>query len=257
MPQTYETVTVRIDDDGRIVRLSFDTATRGNVITAKLLEELHAALTEIEAMAPRVLILSGTEKSFSRGAAIDDIKDMGPAFREYIASEFKLFKRVDELPFVTIAQLTGIVIGNGAELSLACDFRIAAESASFTLPEVAIGFVAPAQRLTRLVGIGKAKEILLGATMLGAEEAGRLGIFTRVVPDAELADATSAFAADFAAKPPIAIRVTKEGIARAFDFAGADYLAEEEAAYMTYQTADVKEGFAAMAQKRKPVFTGK
>ncbi len=257
MSGRYETAAISADEDSGVVRLSFDTATRGNVITARLLDDMHAALTEIEAMSPRVLVLAGTEKSFSRGAAIDDIKGMGPAFRHYIALEFDLFKRVDNLPFITIAQLTGIVIGNAAELALACDFRIAAESASFCLPEVAIGFVAPAQRLCRLVGIGKAKEILLGAAMLKADEALRHGIFTRVVPDGELGGAVSAFAAEFAEKPPIAVRVTKAGIARAFDFDGADYLAEEEAAYMTYQTRDVKEGFAALAEKRKPVFTGK
>lgn len=257
MSGSYETIRLVVEDEGRVVRLSFDTATRGNVITPKLLDEMHAALDEVEALAPRVLVISGTEKSFSRGAALDDIKDMGAAFKGYIESEFALFKRVDEMPFVTIAALTGIVIGNAAELSLACDFRIAAESSSFSLPEVAIGFVAPAQRLCRIVGIGKAKEILLGAAMLKADEAHRLGILTRVVPDADLNEAVAAMAAEYAQKPPIAIRVTKEGIARAFDFAGADFKSEEEAAFMTYQSADTREGFAAIAEKRKPVFTGK
>lgn len=253
----YETVTVTEIDGGKIVRLTFDTQTRGNVITPKLLEEMHDALTEIERKAPRVLVLKGTDKSFSRGAAIDDIRDMGDPFRDYIASEFRLFKRIDELPFVTIAALTGIVIGNAAELSLACDFRIATDTSSFSLPEVAIGFVAPAQRLCRYVGIGRAKEILLGAKMLSAAEALELGILTRTVAEADLEATVQAWAAEYADKPPIAIRVTKEGIAEAFDFSGADYLKEEEAAFMTYRTADVREGFAALAEKRKPVFTGK
>src|SRR5690606_29821330 len=153
------------EKDGQIVRLAFDTQTRGNVITPKLLEEFHAALDEIVAMNPRVLIISGTEKSFSRGADIDTIKSMGPAFQAYVASEFKLFDIVDRLPFITVAALTGIVIGNAAELSLACDFRIAAESSTFTLPEVAIGFVAPAQRISRYLGIGQVKDFLLNARM--------------------------------------------------------------------------------------------
>jgi len=253
---TYETVTVTELDGGKVVRLGFDTKTRGNVITPKLLEEMHDALSAIERAAPRVLILKGTDKSFSRGAAIDDIRDMGDPFRDYIASEFSLFKRIDELPFVTIASLTGIVIGNAAELSIACDFRIATDTSSFSLPEVAIGFVAPAQRLCRFVGIGRAKEILLGAKMLPAAEALELGLFTRTVAEGELDATVDAWAAEYADKPPIAIRVTKEGIARAFDFGGADFLREEEAAFMTYGTADVKEGFAALAEKRKPVFTG-
>lgn len=257
MAGIYETVTVTESDGGKIVKLSFDTKTRGNVITPKLLDEMHDALTLIERDPPRVLILKGTDKSFSRGAAIDDIRDMGAPFRDYIASEFRLFKRIDELPFVTIAALTGIVIGNAAELSLACDFRIATDTSSFSLPEVAIGFVAPAVRLCRFVGIGRAKEILLGAKMLSAAEALELGILTRTVPESELDATVDTWAAEYADKPPIAIRVTKEGIARAFDFGGADYLQEEEAAFMTYGTADVKEGFAALAERRKPVFIGK
>ena len=253
----YQTIKLTPDASGHVLRLSFDTATRGNVITALLLQEFHAAIAEAVRLKPRVLILSGTAKSFSRGADIDTIKSMGPAFQDYIASEFKLFDVVDRLPFVTIAALTGLVIGNAAELALACDFRIAAESSSFALPEVSIGFVAPAQRLTRFVGIGVAKEILLGGRFLKADEAKQLGLVTKVAPDADFEATLAAFAADYAAKPPLAIKVTKEGIATAFGYGPDGYAGEELAAYLTYQSADVKEGFAALAEKRPPVFTGK
>lgn len=253
----YQTVTLTEHDDGKTVELAFDTKTRGNVVTPTLLEEMHDALTAIERRTPRVLILRGTDKSFSRGAAIDDIRDMGAPFREYIASEFRLFERIDELPFITIAALTGIVIGNAAELALACDFRIATDTSSFTLPEVSIGFMAPAQRLSRFVGIGRAKEILLGAKVLSAAEALDLGIFTRVVAEADFDPTIKAWASEYAEKAPIAMRVTKEGIAGAFGFAGADFAKEEENAFMTYGSADVREGFAALDEKRKPVFTGK
>ncbi|GGA79066.1 hypothetical protein GCM10011385_36530 [Nitratireductor aestuarii] len=257
MQGTYELIKISGEKDGQIVRLSFDTQTRGNVITPKLLEEFHAALDEIVAMNPRVLIISGTEKSFSRGADIDTIKSMGPAFQAYVASEFKLFDIVDRLPFITVAALTGIVIGNAAELALACDFRIAAESSTFTLPEVAIGFVAPAQRITRYLGIGQVKDFLLNARMWKAAEAHQHGLITKVVGDAEFEAGLQAFAAELADRPPLALNVTKQGIATAYGFGPADYRGEEHWAYATYLTDDVQEGFAALAEKRKPVFTGR
>jgi enoyl-CoA hydratase/carnithine racemase len=257
MFSSYETITLTADRDGKIVRLAFDTKTRGNVITAVLLDELHRALAAVTAMKPRVLILAGTEKSFSRGADIDTIKAMGADFKHYIASEFKLFDAVERLPFVTIAALTGIVIGNAAELALACDFRIATETASFSLPEVAIGFMAPAQRLARFVGIGVAKDILYNARMLKAEEARQYGLVTRVIAESEFAAGVEAFAGELADRPPIALAATKQGVAHAYGFGASDYAGEEHWAYVTYQTDDVKEGFASLSEKRKPVFTGK
>jgi enoyl-CoA hydratase/carnithine racemase len=122
---------------------------------------------------------------------------------------------------------------------------------------VAIGFVAPAQRISRILGMGAAKEFLLAARMMAADEALRSGVFTRVYPESEFEAGLAAFAAEFAAKPPIAIRVTKEGIARAYRFAAADYEAEKEAAWMTFCSEDAKEGFAALSEKRPPVFKGR
>jgi len=255
--RTFETITLKSERNGHIVRLSFDTKTRGNVMTAKLLEEFHQALDDVIAAKPRVLVISGTDKSFSRGADIDTIKSMGTKFRDYVASEFKLFDRIDRLPFISVAALTGIVIGNASELALACDFRLAAESSSFSLPEVAIGFVAPAQRLARYVGIGVAKDFLLNARMWKAEEARQHGLVTKVIPDAEFAAGLASFVEELADRPPYALAVTKQGIATAYGFGSADYKGEEHYAYATYLTEDVKEGFAALAEKRKPVFTGK
>lgn len=257
MAKVFETITITSIHDGKIVRLAFDTQTRGNVITQKLLEEFHEAIDEVLAMKPRVLILSGTEKSFSRGADVETIKSMGPSFQHYVQSEFKLFDVVDRLPCITVAALTGIVIGNAAELALACDFRIAAESSSFSLPEVAIGFVAPAQRLARYVGIGVAKDFLLNAKMWKAEEACSHGLLTQVFPDAEFEAGLAGFAAELADRAPLALAVTKQGIATAYGYGSSDYKGEEHWAYATYQTDDVKEGFAALTEKRKPVFTGK
>jgi enoyl-CoA hydratase/carnithine racemase len=251
--------TVRLTSlhDGHIARLDLDTGTPHNVITSAALDDIRAALDHVIANPPRVLIIAGRRENFSRGAAVDEISGLGADFRRYIDREFALFSAVEALPFVTIAALTGTTIGNAAELTLACDFRIATEAARFSLPEVAIGFVAPAQRLCRYVGLGVAKDILLGARLLGAEEALRLGLFSRVVPEAEFEAKLLEFAVEFAGKPPIAIRVTKEGIAHAYGFAGADYDMERKAAWDTYQSDDVKEGFASLRERRRPVFQGR
>jgi len=253
----FGTVRISRESGGHLARLSFDTGTPHNVITSALLEDFFAALERLKADAPRVLVIAGRRENFSRGASLDEIKGLGEGFRTYIEREFELFSAVENLPFVTIAAMTGITIGNAAELALACDFRVATDRARFSLPEVAIGFVAPAQRISRILGMGAAKEFLLAGRMMAADEALRSGVFTRVYPESEFEAGLTAFAAEFAAKPPIAIRVTKEGIARAYRFAAADYEAEKEAAWMTFCSEDGKEGFAALSEKRPPVFKGR
>lgn len=257
MTETIGAVRLEPQHDGQIVRMTFDTGTPHNVITLAALGDLETGIERVAKLAPRVLILAGRRENFSRGAAIEEIAGMGEPFKGYIAREFDLFSRVEALPFLTVAAMTGIVIGNAAELALACDFRFANDKARFSLPEVAIGFVAPAQRLTRIVGMGVAKDLLFNARMLGAEEALRLGIFTRVVGEAEFDAGLSEFAVELAAKPPISVRRTKEGIAHAYRFAHADYEGEKRAAWETYVSEDGKEGIAAVRARRKPVFKGR
>lgn len=257
MTNAYKYLRLTSERDGMVVRLAFDTGKPANAITVELLAELHHAIDAVALLSTRVLVFAGRAENFSRGADIDQIRSLGPAFRAYIDSEFELFRKVEALPFVTIAAINGTCIGNAAEFALACDFRIAAEGARFALPEVAIGFVGPAQRLIRYVGLSVAKDLLLGARILGAEDALRLGLFTRVLPAADFAAGLDAFANEFADRPPIAIRVTKEGIALAMRFAEANYAAEQDAAWMTYGTEDVAEGFAALKERRPAVFKGR
>jgi enoyl-CoA hydratase/carnithine racemase len=255
--QSAKDIDVSFRNDGQIAWLTFDTHSPSNAFTLNLLQEFHAALDEITKHAPRVLVVVGRPENFTRGADIKQIEGMGERFKDYIVLEFDLFHRIESLPFVTAAALRGVCIGNGAELALACDFRIAAASSRIGLPEVSIGFVGPALRLCRYVGIGIAKEMLLGARMLDAETALRHGLVTRVVPDGEFEKGVLDFAAEYAERPPIAIRVTKEGIARAFQIEQADDAPEREAAYLTYCSEDGKEGFASFRERRRPVFKGR
>ncbi len=250
-------MTLSREADGQIARLVFDGGHPHNVITSAMLDDIRGGIDSLAAEPPRVLVIAGRQENFSRGAAVEEIEGLGDAFKEYIAREFDLFSAVEDLPFVTVAAMTGITIGNAAELALACDFRIATDRARFSLPEVAIGFVAPAQRICRILGMGAAKDFLLGARMWTADEALQKGVFTRVFPEAEFEAGLSAFAAEFAAKPPMAIRVTKEGIAKAYGFKSADYNAEKAAAWQTYRSEDVAEGFASLREKRPPVFNGR
>jgi enoyl-CoA hydratase/carnithine racemase len=256
MDATFGTVTVTRGGEGHIARLTFDGGHPHNVLTSAMLDDIRAGLEDVTNNPPRVLVLAGRTENFSRGAALEEIVAMGDEFRTYIAREFDLFSAVEALPFVTIAAMTGLTIGNAAELALACDFRIAAERARFTLPEVAIGFVAPAQRISRILGMAAAKDFLLGSRMWSADEALKHGVFTKVLPEAEFEAGLAAFAAEFAAKAPLAVRLTKEGIAKAYGFASADYEGEKTAAWDTYCSEDAKEGFAAIREKRPPVFRG-
>jgi enoyl-CoA hydratase/carnithine racemase len=250
-------VSVSRDADGHVARLAIDSGHPHNVITSAMLEDIRAGLDDVVAAPPRVLVLAGRKENFSRGAALEEITGLGEAFKSYIAREFELFSAIENLPFVTVAALSGIVIGNAAELALACDFRIATDRTRFSLPEVSVGFVAPAQRISRILGMGAAKEFLLGARMWTADEALRQGVFTRVFPEAEFDAGLEAFAQEFAGKPPLAIKVTKEGIARAYRFKEADYESEKAAAWLTYCSEDSKEAIAALGEKRPPRFTGR
>ena len=242
--------------DGQIVRLAFDTGSPANALTMELLDEFHRTIAEIRRHSPRVLIITGRADNFSRGADLKKLPEMGEEFKSYIASEFDLFGIIDDLPFITIAALTGTCIGNAAEMVLACDFRLATQSAKFSLPEVAIGFIAPSQRIRRFLGIGVVKEILLDARMLSAEDCKSLGLVTRVFADAEFDASVLAFAEEYAERAPLAMRATKKGIALSYGYGHADYSHEREAAYATYCSDDGKEGFASIREKRKPVFRG-
>jgi enoyl-CoA hydratase/carnithine racemase len=244
--------------DGDVAWLSFRSGTAMNVITTRLLELLHIAIDEVEAAPPRVLMIVGRKESFSAGADLSALRAMDEAnYAAFIKSEYELFRRIDGLPFLTVAVVAGACIGNAAELTLACDFRIAAEGCRWGLPETKVGFPAPMQRLARFVGIGKAKELVYYGKVLKAKDAHDIGLLSSVVLDEHLMSEAEALAWRLAKFAPIATMRTKAAINRVYRI-DEDFDEEELASALhCFQSQDFTEGADAVLERRAPEFAGR
>ena len=251
--------TITVDHDGPVARLRFQSEHPANVFTLPMLKEMSARVAEIAGDGKtRVLAITGTESTFSGGADLQSILDMDEeTYLDYVRTEYALFRAIEVLPLVTVAVLPGgACVGNAAEIAIACDFRVAADSVRIGWPEIHVGFIAPSQRLARFVGIGRAKEILLTGRLLRAPEARELGLLTTVVPAAEVSDAADKLIASLAQRAPVAVRVTKAGIERAYSFPAENPGLEVAGAAESYATDDCREGATAILERRAPVFVG-
>jgi enoyl-CoA hydratase/carnithine racemase len=244
-------------DDLGIATLRFTTGSPANTMNLPFVEAWLELTRELAARDDiRVLVIRGPEGQFSGGADLKRAAELDAAqWEHYIRSEFALFAEIDALPFVTIAVLDGVCLGNGAELALACDLRLAAERARFGLPETAVGFQGPAQRITRYVGIGTAKRLLYEGVILGADESRDLGIVQWVAPTAELDAVARSTAERYAALPPVAVRETKRNLAVAYELPPEDN--EIKSSLVTGNSEDALEGRNAFFEKRAPVFRGR
>ncbi|HBD90469.1 MAG TPA: enoyl-CoA hydratase [Gemmobacter sp.] len=256
----YETLIVEIEDYIALIRLNRPDAL--NALNSKLLSELSDALKAADADdAVRCIIITGSEKAFAAGA---DIKEMSEkSFVEMFSSDF--FAAESEAIVRTrkpvIAAVSGYALGGGCELAMACDFIIASDTAKFGQPEIKLG-VAPgmggSQRLTRAVGKAKAMDMCLTGRMMGAEEAERSGLVSRIVPAAELLDDALKTAANIAAMPPMAAMVNKEMVNIAFETGLAHGLLTERRMFQILTaTEDKKEGMTAFVEKRPGVWKGR
>ena len=234
--------TVNVTQDGAVTTLQFESDHPANVFTLPLLEELTLQIEKLSTDGScRALIIKGRDKIFSGGADLTSIQAMDPhTYRTYVEVEYHLFRQVELLPFI-----------------MACDLRVASDRAKIGWPELNVAFDAPAQRLARFVGIGRAKEIIFSARLLRADEAHALGLLTTVVTPDELADATREAATLYASRPPIGVRLTKENIERAYPFPMGNASLEIDAAAQAFATADFQEGADAVLNRRDPVFTGR
>jgi enoyl-CoA hydratase/carnithine racemase len=254
------TVTLERTPDGRVAILRFASDHPMNVFTADTLAAMREKVAEVAAdRAVRVLIIIGKDTVFSGGADLTYLGSLDDeAYRHYIATEYALFAEVEELPLVTVAALAGPCVGNATELALACDFRICTTDTRIGLPEMKVGFVSPAQRLTAYVGIGKAKELIYGGRLVPAAEALELGLVTTVTDD--LLGELERASARYASWSAYAFPFTKAGIHRGYapptDGPGRAYDAEEQAAaFATFRGPDFAEGAAAALEGRRPRFT--
>jgi enoyl-CoA hydratase/carnithine racemase len=258
----FTSLTIAEDGPYRIVTLA--RPERMNALSRVLLEEIQAAFVELaQDRNVRVVILTGTgDKAFCAGADLKERQGMSEnEVRALLGLYRRSFRAIDHCPKPVVAAINGVALGGGFEVALACDLRVAAPSALVGLPETSLAVIPGAggtQRLSRLVGPGRAKELILMAKKLTATEALAQGLVTAVANEGEpVVDAAKRLSAPLAAGAPIAYAAAMEAVDVGFerDFeAGLDL---ENLCYeRTLVSADRREALAAYAEKRKPVFRG-
>jgi len=231
-----------------------------NALNLQLMAELRDALKGLDADdSVRVIIITGNEKAFAAGA---DIKQMAnkTAIDMLKADQFSTWDQIRKTTKPLIAAVSGFALGGGCELAMTCDMIIASETAKFGQPEIKIGVIPGAggtQRLTRAIGKARAMEMVLTGNFISAEEAKAYGLVNKVVPIELYLDEATKLAAQIATMSPIAARLAKEAVNRAFETHLDEGLHfERKNFYLAFSSEDQKEGMQAFIEKRPPKFTG-
>jgi enoyl-CoA hydratase len=256
----YETVIV--SREGMVGVITLNRPQALNALSTKMVTELIAALDEFENDdGVRCLVIAGNDRAFSAGADIKEMADMTAVQMVMGEHFFPLWDRVGHYPKPIVGAITGFALGGGLELAMSLDVLVAADTAQMGQPEINIGVIpggGGTQRLTRAVGKSKAMEMILSDRRLSAEEAKTLGLVSRVVPKEACVEEAKKLAAEIAAKSPVAIKLAKMSINKAFEMGLSDGLDfERELFYMLFSSEDAKEGMHAFMDKRKPEFRGK
>lgn len=250
-----------LEKDGAVAIVTFNNPKALNALTVDTFENLEKMLAELETDASvRVIIVTGAgEKAFVAGGDISHLGTLdGEGARDFALLAQRVISKIENLAKPVIAAINGYCLGGGNELAMGCDIRIAAESARFGQPEVKLGIIpgfAGTQRLVRLVGKGVAKEMIFSGEMIDAQEALRVGLVNRVVPNDQLIDAAKEMAAKMCDKSASAIKLSKEAIDN-----GSEMDFERAARYeadlfgLSFTTADCKEGISAFLEKRPAKF---
>ena len=263
-PMDFETILVSKDTPVRVATITLDRPDRLNTLSPQMLDELERALGSLERDDDvRCVIVTGSgDRAFSAGADLTAFSDIGKAFKVWRFSRRaeEVMNRLANFPKPTIAALNGYAFGGGLELALACDFRIAAKRAKVGQTEINLGLVPGAggsQRLIRMLGEAKAKELVMLGARLTADEAVGMGLLTKVVENEALEGEARALAERLAKGPPVAMELAKLLLNRGGGM-GIDAATELEALAFGLVTSseDIYEGFQAFMEKREPKFKG-
>ena len=244
--------------EGNIGILSINRPEALNALNIEVLQELDKAMDIIEKDEEvYVLVLTGEGRAFVAGADIGEMKDMDVfQAREFADLGLKLFRKIELMEKPIIAAVNGFALGGGCELSMCCDIRIASEKAKFGQPEVGLGIIpgfAGTQRLSRLIGMGRAKELIFTTDMIDAEEAYRIGLVNKVVAADKLMEEALNMAKNISQRGQIAVRFAKTSINHGMDVDMETAMAIERDLFgLCFSTEDQKEGMAAFLEKRNP-----
>ncbi len=250
--------------EGGVATLTFNRPKALNAMNSATMAELSEAVSCCRKDdAVKVLVLTGAgDKAFVAGADISQMQDLRPqealAFME---AGQETLRQIETLPKPVIAAVNGYALGGGTEIILACDIRFASEKAVFGQPEILIGLIpgwGGTQRLPRIIGMGRAKELILGGAQIDAKRAYEIGLVNRVIPPEQLMEETLKFARKLAGMPGFALKMAKHAVNYGYDLAlDSACRLEAECCAQCFSTDDQKEGMKAFLEKRKPAFRGK
>jgi enoyl-CoA hydratase len=257
---TYELLTFQVTD--RIATITVNRPDKLNALNDALMRELGAAMDEAVARNDvGAVLLTGAGRAFVAGADIAELADQSAVEGKARAERGqRTFRKFERSPKPTLAAINGFALGGGCELAMCCHLRVAADGAKFGQPEVKLGIVpgyGATQRLPRLVGKGRALQLLLTGEMIDAAEAYRIGLVNRVVPAGELIDAARAMLTTILAQGPLAVAHCIEAVDRGLDLPLDDAIALEASYFgLLSASADKAEGMRAFLEKRPAKFTG-
>ena len=258
---SYETILVEIA--GGVATITVNRPDKRNALNSQVRAETVAALDALRADdSVRVVVFTGAgEKAFVAGADIGEFAERTPLEQREAMTGRRVFDEIAAFPKPTIAMINGFCLGGGCELALACDVRVAADSAKLGQPEINLGIIpggGGTQRLPRVVGMGQAMRLVLSGEVIDAAEALRIGLVDVVHPAAELRERTIEFARGMAAKSPVALRMAKAAVRAAAEMPLAAGLAYETELFVTcFGSEDKREGVAAFLEKRPAEFRGR
>jgi enoyl-CoA hydratase len=254
-----EMLLYKVED--RVAYITINRPEVRNALSNKLVDELERVVSNLEKNEGlRAAVITGAgEKAFMSGADIRELVERDAYIgRKHTRQRQELFSKIENLNIPVIAAVNGYAIGAGLELSLACTFRIASENAKFAASEVKLGIIPGAggtQRLARLVGKGKALEMILFGDIIDSQEAYRVGLVNKVVPQADLNAEVEAWVKKIKALPKYALQYAKEAVYRSLNLGMDQGLAHESYLFaLACTTEDKKEGVSAFLEKRPPNF---
>ena len=255
----YTSILTEIHNRVGLVRLNRPKAL--NALNSIMLTELMDVLDKFDADEDiGAVVITGNKRAFAAGADIKEMMDVS-AVEMFLSDSISQFDRIRGVTKPVIAAVSGYCLGGGNELAMSCDMILASETARFGQPEINIGVIPGAggtQRLARTVGKAITMEMVLNNRTLSAEEALRFGLVNKVFPVEHYLEEALNSASEIASRAPLAVRLGKEAVNKAFDTFLRDGLADERRAfYFLFSTADQKEGMAAFIEKRKPEWMGK
>jgi enoyl-CoA hydratase len=253
------------DKEKAVVKITINRPDVRNALNRATRQELRTALDEIKKDdSIRAVIFTGAgDKAFISGADLTELKNGTPTEIEIFASTLgqQLFTDIENLSIPAIAMINGFCLGAGCELAMACDIRIASQNAKLGQPEISVGIIpggGGTQRLPRLIGWGKAKELIYTGKIIDAAEAARIGLVDDVVPQEKLEERVNQIVDAIVAKSPITTKLAKKVMNRGMYTDLASALSYEKATFaLCFATEDQKEGMNAFMEKRKPQFKGK